>query len=137
MAIDHRKSLRVEASPNCLDAVLDLVQTVAGTAGVADRDLIRFESAVMEVVDNVISHGCTAGSSQLSVSVAVAQGWFRAVVEDDGPPVPVTLEAVEMPAEMAEGGRGLAMAAGLLDEFRYERTDQGNLWHLGLVLAVT
>ena len=89
----------------------------------------------MEVVDNVVKHGCTTGSSQLSVSVTASGGWFRADVEDDGPSVPVTLDAVEMPPEMAESGRGLAMATHLLDEFTYERRKRGNLWHLGVALG--
>jgi anti-sigma regulatory factor (Ser/Thr protein kinase) len=132
MATDYGRSLQLEASQQSLDAVLDVVQSVALEAGISQGDLIRFESAVMEVVDNIVVHG---GATQLWVSIDVAGGWIRAVAEDNGPRSPVELEAAEMPSDLEESGRGLAMATSLLDEFRYERDHQRNVWTLGVELS--
>jgi anti-sigma regulatory factor (Ser/Thr protein kinase) len=73
-------------------------------------------------------------NAQVSMTVEIADGWLRGIVEDDGAAAPVALDAVRMPEEMAVDGRGLAIAAQLLDEFTYERREERNLWRLGIAL---
>ncbi len=135
MTPEAERTIQLPAAPGSLDTVLDLLREIATDARVDNSDALRIESAVMEVVENVIEHGVPAGASKISVRAAVRDGWFRTEVHDDGPPVTVDLTQVKMPTELAEGGRGLAIAATLLDEFGYERQERGNLWRLGLVLS--
>jgi serine/threonine-protein kinase RsbW len=132
---DCRGSLVVPAAAEHLDEILDLITAITASAGVAEADAIRFESAAMEIIDNIIEHGATASGRHLSMTFTIEKGWFRGVVEDDGPRVNVDLRATEMPDEMADHGRGLAMAARLLDEFEYERHHGRNTWRLGLALS--
>ena len=55
--------------------------------------------------------------------MAVAVGADRVQVEftDDGDPVHVEIEAVCLPDDMAERGRGLALARSVLAELAYNR----------------
>lgn len=134
MTTDRRQSLEVRATPDCLDEVHNLINTVAAGAGVADEATVRFTTAAIEIVDNVIEHGTRAEAPNLAVTVEVTGGWLRGVVEDDGPPTSLDLGATDMPDAMADRGRGLPLAARLLDEFRFERQAERNTWHLGIAL---
>jgi serine/threonine-protein kinase RsbW len=132
MATDGRHSLEVRATRACVDVVHDLINAVVTEAGVDKDAVIRFESAAMEVVDNVIEHGGAAGPVQMSVTVEAVDGWLHGIVEDDGPPASVDLVDVNLPDPMSERGRGLAMAALLLDQFEFERSGHHNVWRLGV-----
>jgi serine/threonine-protein kinase RsbW len=135
MVTDASHSVTAPATPECLGAIHQLIARVADEAELPEELVARLESAAMEVVANVVEHGTPLNTVQMSVTIEASDGWFRAVVTDDGPLVQVDLDQVSMPDEMAEGGRGLAMAARLLDEFRYERRERHNVWHLGVDLA--
>ena len=135
MASEGRRSLQVGATRGCLDPIQDLIESVAADAGVSGDPVIRFESAAMEVVGNVVEHAAAVQPVQLSVTVEIADGWFRGLVEDDGPSAPIDLAAVDMPEDMSDHGRGLAIVVGMLDEFKYERRGQYNVWRLGVSLS--
>ncbi len=133
MTIRGRRSIETLAVPECLDEVHDLIHAVSTEGSVPEEAVIRFESAAIEVVGNVVEHAAVA-KAQVSMTVEIADGWLRGIVEDDGAPAPVDLETVGMPDEMSDGGRGLAIAGHLLDEFTYERREDRNLWFLGVAL---
>ena len=134
MTIRGRRSIETLAIPECLDEVHDLIRAVTAEGGVPEEAVIRFESAAVEVVGNVVEHAAVA-NSQVSVTVEIGDGWLRGIVEDDGAPAPVDLEAVAMPEELSDGGRGLAIAVHMLDDFTYERRQERNIWRLGVALT--
>ena len=43
---------------------------------------------------------------------------------------PIDLSSVAMPDELAESGRGLALAMAAVDDLSYEREGGRNLWRL-------
>lgn len=133
MTIRGRRSIETLAVPECLDEVHDLIHALSVEGQVPDEVVNRFESAAIEVVGNVVEHAAVA-NAQVSMTVEIADGWLRGIVEDDGAAAPVELDAVRMPDEMSVDGRGLAIAAQLLDEFTYERREERNLWRLGIAL---
>ena len=55
---------------------------------------------------------------------------IRIMFTDDGLPARVDLSHTTMPDEMAERGRGLAIASRVLDELSYRRDSDGNHWTL-------
>ena len=123
------------ADLGCLDELhvaLDRLWVEAPEVDEAQR--IRFAIALGEVVANVVAHGRTpdGGTPTLTVEVSVTPDRLRAELFDDG--VAFERGATRGPAvdELAESGRGLALAREALDELRYAREDGGNRWVLVL-----
>jgi serine/threonine-protein kinase RsbW len=120
------------ADPSCLDelhAALDRLWAEAPEVDESQR--IRFATALAEVVANVVEHGRTlrGGAPTLTVEVAVRPDRVRADVFDDGVAVGPRASPADVD-ELAEAGRGLALAGAVLDELRYVREDAGNRWVL-------
>ena len=66
---------------------------------------------------------------EVTVALAADPEAFCAVFTDTGDPALLDLSSVEMPDELAESGRGLAIALATLDELVHE-TGEGNTWRL-------
>lgn len=126
--------LEVGAEPGCLDAVHDLIAAVARDAQVSEDVRIRFETAAMEILANIIEHGAAEQPVLLSLTVAVRDRWLRGEFSDDAPPAMLDPEMFEMPDPLADRGRGLAIATHLLDQFQYLRENDRNVWRLGVQL---
>jgi serine/threonine-protein kinase RsbW len=120
---------------------IELVQTALGTLWehqptVSPQDRMRFETALVEIVGNVVEHafaldqGVAPGSRQLEVEVSVDDSTIVGLLADDGRPAEIDLGAVTMPDPEAESGRGLALAIAALDDLRYVRADGRNQWTL-------
>jgi serine/threonine-protein kinase RsbW len=95
---------------------------------------IRFDTAVAELVANVIEHAL-GGDASMSAGVTL-----RAIgdelsfdIVDEGRPFPGSNG--ELPDELEESGRGLQIARQLLDELVYERHHGANRWIGRLRLA--
>ena len=67
---------------------------------------------------------------RLRMEVQLSPDAVRITVTDDGQSAPLDLSRVAMPDEMAERGRGLAIAIRVLDELSYHRDSDGNHWTL-------
>jgi serine/threonine-protein kinase RsbW len=87
--------------------------------------------ATAEIGANIVEHCAGVRSINLTMDIAVLSDRVRVeFVDDGGPvPVPVDLQSVRMPDEMAERGRGLALARAVLEELIYHRTHL-NHWTL-------
>lgn len=87
--------------------------------------------ATAEIGANIVEHAGPGRPISLTMYVTVFSDRMRVEFTDNGDPVPVPvdLDAVEMPDEMAERGRGLALARGVLEELSYHRTHL-NHWTL-------
>ena len=121
------------ADAGCIDelhAALDRLW--AETANVDAMRRLRFATALSEVVANVVEHGRTpdGGTPTLTVSLSAGPAGLLAELRDDG--VAVAKHAPwELPDdELAESGRGLALAREALDELRYSHVNGVNHWAL-------
>ena len=99
-------------------------------ASVPPADVMMFETAVMELANNVVEHGRPAGQVAWRFSLQVLPDALTARLSDSGEEYPGwhSSGVPEMPGEMAESGRGLALASAVLDELDYQREDGVNVW---------
>ncbi|MGN6087866.1 MAG: ATP-binding protein [Actinomycetales bacterium] len=112
------------AGPAAVERVHDAVAGAARACPSA-ADAMAFETAVMEVIGNLVEHAVGAA---FTLEVRVGPESLEAVVEDDGePPLlpPGGLDAIPV---WAESGRGLGIARAALDELRLERRGDRNRW---------
>ena len=92
-----------------------------------DRDLLA--TAIAEVAANIVTFA--RSESGVSLVIDVRDDVIAATFSDRGVEVPAGLvDGASMPDELAEEGRGLAMAKAALDEFSYTRDGDVNRWHL-------
>lgn len=86
--------------------------------------------SVEEVVSNIVEHGYERQPGRLSIELQCDRQAFSAVVEDEGRPFDLT-RAVPPPAgdtlaSRREGGFGLQLVKGLMDEVIYQRAGPVN-----------
>jgi serine/threonine-protein kinase RsbW len=125
------RSLQVEATPACLDRVhVLLAELLADRPDVLDADRIGFETALAEVVANIVEHTAAGRRVQLIVRLAAGPDRLDAELRDDGPPVEVDLAGASLPDASAEEGRGLALARAAVDDVAYDRDGAANRWRI-------
>jgi serine/threonine-protein kinase RsbW len=131
----HSCRLTIPAQPDSLDEVHDLVESLwAGQARFPAADRLRFETAVIEVAGNIITHAAAGRPSGSEVTVELTltatPGSVTACFRDDGGAAGLDLAAAQMPDALAESGRGLALTRALADDVTYERVGPANIWTL-------
>jgi len=127
----HHRSLRVPATPECLERVhVLLAELLTAVPDVADADRIGFETALGELVANVVEHATTHDPVRLTVELTGGPAVLTADLYDDGPPVAVDPAAAAFPEPSAERGRGLALARAAVDEITYRVEAGGNHWSI-------
>jgi serine/threonine-protein kinase RsbW len=143
-APDHIR-LSVPARPQSLDLLHPaLDQLWDAHAQVGPRDRMRFETAVVEIFANIVSHAFRTDPEagevdvrRLDLVLSSEQGLLEATFTDNGRPVELDLSDVTLPDADSESGRGLAMAIAALDDLTYERYDGRNRWRLTVRLAAS
>ena len=87
--------------------------------------------AVAEIVANMVEHG-SAGRHLVQIEMQMSVQPDRVLVSlaDDGNEAYIDLNAIRMPGDGAERGRGLAMAQSSLDALAYQRFSGANHWLL-------
>ncbi len=132
-----RTALEVDmaAHEGAIDLAHDLIERLyAEHEDLADRDRFRFETAVVEILANIVEHAFAAdeepGVRRLSLRVAVDPDQLHAHLSDNGRPSDVDLSQVTMPDEDAESGRGLALALRAVDDLTYRHADGRNHWQV-------
>jgi anti-sigma regulatory factor (Ser/Thr protein kinase) len=121
-------SFRGPVEPASLDRTHELLaQLWQEQPDVAEMDQIMFSTAVLEVANNIVSHGA-AGTVSLVLHGDEQQ--LEAHFCDDGTAVEVDLDEAAMPDDLAESGRGLALVRMSVDEFSYSHRDGFSRWHL-------
>ena len=119
------------AVPESLDVLQDLLADVGRDHPDLDpADLMMFETAVVEVAGNVVEHGQPAGKVAWRFALQVRPDRLEAVLSDNGQEYPGGTWGTEMPDELAEDGRGMALATAMLDDLHYERIDDVNRWRM-------
>jgi serine/threonine-protein kinase RsbW len=128
--------LRCTATPACLDLVQDALAELWKAAAeqpgtdVGDIDRMLFETALIEILGNIVEHGRTpaGGAVEVDVELEVHADRVVAVLRDDGVEPPVDLAGASLPEdELAEDGRGFALA-GAVAEVTHSREAGGNVW---------
>jgi serine/threonine-protein kinase RsbW len=121
----------VQAEPDGLEhlhALIDRARRDWPTVDGNDFDLL--ETAIIELAGNVARHGRPVGATDVTLSVSVNESVLEATLVDAGKRFEVDLDAVDLPPEMDEAGRGIAMARLAVDELEYDHVDGVNTWHL-------
>jgi len=127
--------LTAPARPGSIEAVHDLIASLwTRQPQLSDLDRIRFEAAVIEVAANIVEHTTVAlyGALEVTIELTLVAGPERITAQfrDDGNAADVDLSSAGMPDEMAENGRGLALARAMTDEVTYQRAGARNVWTL-------
>lgn len=132
MPDELRRTVTMTTPPGDVDTVHDFLATVWGDApSVTDEDRLSFETALIELMANVIRHADGDGSGLSCVlTIAVEDGALVAELSDTGEPGQVELVGNVMPDLEAESGRGLPLIEALVDEITYAREDDRNRWVL-------
>lgn len=130
-----RLEVEMAAHEGAIDTAHELVERLfAEHEDVSPRDRFRFETAVIEVLANIVEHAFTAddvaGMRRLTLCLAVTDTELVANLSDNGQPAGVDLGVVTMPEEDAESGRGLALALQAVDHLGYVHADGCNFWDL-------
>jgi serine/threonine-protein kinase RsbW len=132
----HTCWLTIPAQPDSVDEIHDLIESLwAGQPLFPPADRLRFETAVIEVAGNIVTHAAAGRSGHpemtveltLTVTPEVATACFR----DNGGAAAASgldLAAARMPDTMAESGRGLALTRALADDVTYQRAGSANVW---------
>lgn len=121
--------------PEILDEVHALVGQLLDATAASTVDRIRFEMAVIEIANNIVEHSRRTDppSDEPRSFHLVVQGHDDALTaefRDDGRPVVIDFEAISMPGEDAEAGRGLALALATVDDISHEHHDGLNIWRI-------
>ncbi|MCL1897345.1 MAG: ATP-binding protein [Micrococcales bacterium] len=132
---DKSYVLKGLASPDQLDNVHDLLEQAAGEhPSINPMDVKLFETAILELANNVIQYGRPVGKVQWEVTIRVSHDHIEADLDDTGQSF-VPTEGSAMPDEDAEGGRGLAIAKAVVDQMEYQRIGDKNHWHMVRLLG--
>jgi serine/threonine-protein kinase RsbW len=116
------------AVPDELDTVHALLERAGATHPEVDpMDLILFETAVIEIANNVVEHGRPFGQVRWRLTLHIHADRIEAVLDDSGQEFTPDLEAT-MPGTNAESGRGFPLAGAVFDEIEFTRTDGQNHW---------
>lgn len=131
MAGDTTYRLQGPAVPEALHQLHELFERVRQEHDdLHPDDLSMVQTAVMEIAGNVAEHGQPSGQVDYCFRLDVLPERLHGWLSDSGEAVPASAQDREMPGEMAEEGRGLALAEAALDELSYERSQGRNRWEL-------
>jgi serine/threonine-protein kinase RsbW len=131
-------TLRTVASPDALDQIEDALAGLWTLHPHVPEDVrIRLGIAVSEIAANIIEHATAAVGRlvRLQMWAHVRENDLLIKFTDDGIPMSADLPSGDMPAgempdELAERGRGLALARAVLNRLTYHRADDVNHWEL-------
>ncbi len=123
-----------------------VLETTAGPAVLADIEaalertwsaypqvpqIVRMHMGIAagEIGANIVEHAARLRPVRLWMDVHVLPSQVHVEMTDDGDQVHIDLDAVSMPDDTAERGRGLAVALAVLGRLMYRRSDR-NHWIL-------
>jgi serine/threonine-protein kinase RsbW len=128
---EERKNLVFSAPPDDVDAVHEFLETVwEANPGVSEFDRMAFETALIELASNVIQHAAGEGGVTCVLTVSADEDGLSASLADTADAGGIVLMDRSMPDELSESGRGIALIQALVDDLRYERVDDHNVWSI-------
>ncbi len=117
--------------PGTLDQIqhtLDHLWSRQATA--SDKTRIQVDLAACEIGANIIKYAAGGQPVRIQMHAEVRGPQVRVSFADDGHPALIDLDALRMPTELTESGRGLALAVSVLDELDFRRDGETNRWTL-------
>jgi serine/threonine-protein kinase RsbW len=130
MTADSAHVLETTTGPDTLDAIQRTLDEVWQDHDVPEMVRMHMDLAAGEIGANIVEHSGGGEPVRLRMEVCLLPDVVRTTFTDDGKPARITLGGGGMPSELAERGRGLAIAHRVLDELSYRRDDEGNHWTL-------
>ncbi|QJU53144.1 ATP-binding protein [Herbiconiux sp. KACC 21604] len=126
---EERRNLVFSSPPDDVDAVHEFLESVwEANPHVGELDRMAFETALIELASNVIQHAAGEGGVTCVLTVLADESGLSASLADTADAGGIVLMNREMPSELAESGRGIALIQALVDDLRYERVDERNVW---------
>jgi serine/threonine-protein kinase RsbW len=128
---ERSRSLVAPAEPASLELVHDLLEALwldVGDVGLEDR--LRFETAVTEIAGNIVLHAPDGRPLDFTLHVSASPDRVEARFQDAGRRADVDLSAARLPDDLAESGRGLALALAAVDDLQYRRDGAVNCWRV-------
>ncbi|MDO9398507.1 MAG: ATP-binding protein [Herbiconiux sp.] len=126
---EERKSQLFSSPPDDVEAVHAFLETVwASNPEVSEFDRMAFETALIELASNVIQHAGGEGGVTCVLTVNADENGLSASLADTADAGGIVLMNRAMPDELSESGRGIALIQALVDDLRYERVDERNVW---------
>jgi serine/threonine-protein kinase RsbW len=118
------------AIPDGLTRLHDLLERAAAEhADVEPTDAMLFQTAVIEIANNVVEHGRPKGEVSWRFLIEIRHDRLVATVSDSGDEIAVPITDT-MPEGLEATGHGLPMAQAALDELTYERAGGRNRWRM-------
>ncbi|SDK73791.1 serine/threonine-protein kinase RsbW [Nocardioides sp. YR527] len=131
----HQYRLEGFAAPDQLDHVHALLERAGREHPEIDPiDLMLFDTAVIEIANNVVEHGRPRGKVRWRLTVSIGEAEIVADLYDSAQPADVAFDTA-MPEADADSGRGLPLACALLDELTVTREPGANRWRMVRHLA--
>lgn len=136
---------RLELSVAASDAAIELAHDLVAQLWVAHPHVpasvqARFETALIEIVANIVEHAYAADANagpvdpdlerRVLIVLAVTPQAVLGRLSDNGLPAQIDLSTVNMPDDDLESGRGLAMAIASLTDLSFSRDAGRNVWNL-------
>jgi serine/threonine-protein kinase RsbW len=127
----HENTFLFSSPPTDVDAVHDFLEGIwEAHPDIGGMDKMAFETALIELASNVIQHADTGDGVTCVMTITADEGQLRAQFSDTAEAGGIRMLRATMPDELAESGRGLAFMQMLVDEVRYERVAERNVWSL-------
>jgi serine/threonine-protein kinase RsbW len=127
-----KHTLHMAVPPGDVNAVHALIEAVwADVPDVPMMERFKFETALLELASNVVKHADGGCGLWCTLEIDAGPGYIEAMVFDDGEPSDAhVLVPREMPDELSESGRGIALIQALVDDLAYEREGTTNRWRI-------
>lgn len=130
MSHSESRVLDTAAGPDTLgDIEAALERTWSAHPHVPEPVRMHMGIAAGEIGANILEHAAGGRIIHVGMDVWVHPDQVHVEFTDDGAPFEADLDAVTMPDDMAERGRGLALARAVLEQLIYRRSDV-NHWTL-------
>lgn len=130
-------NLKLTAPATLIDVrrLAEAVSSFGRTMGMPAEQLFEMELAVVEAANNIVAHGdVTQPADYIALYMPDPAHCSDTMVVElhcEGAAVSVVIpEANAMAPLDAESGRGMPLIEQCVDEFRYERRGNHNVWHL-------
>lgn len=128
---EWRRSFDTVTGPGTLDDLQGRLEALwTDHPEIADEVRTRCTVAAFEVCSNIIEHSAHGRPVHLQVELCLSPARIDIEFTDDGDPPSVDLDAVGFPDDLADRGRGLAIAKAVLDWLSYRREAGRNIWSL-------
>lgn len=124
----RQRATEIAAGPGALDEVQSVLDSFWSLhVEVPARVRMEIGIAAAEIAANILEHGFAIS---LRMELGLTPNEVHVEFAYAGEPVAVDLHSVSMPDEVAERGRGLAIAQAVLSLLSYVRDEAGNHWKL-------